>query len=283
MQRMPVIIYILVSLIWFSLSLVFLVCIINDKALQKIVICFDNECIVNHFLICCKSCVCLHTCVWMYMPIQSCWACARLTDFLYKERVVSAYCCTRGSCEVSASGIMSVFCLPKILSILMIEMSTKCSLSIKPFSEHFLISNLFNSFSVHIEGQFSSVQSLSRVWLLATPWTAARQATLSITNSRSLLKLMSIESVMPSNHLILCRPLLLLPSIFPSIRDFSNESALHIRWSKYWSFSFSISPSVNTQDWFPLGLTGWISCWYIESKVSINVSVLEMEKLKYKD
>ena len=153
---------------------------------------------------------------------------ARLTDFLYKERVVSAYCYTRGSCEVSASGIMSVFYLPKILSILMIEMSTHYLLN---FSEHFLISNLFNAFSVHIEGQFSSVQSLSRVWLLATPWTAARQASLSITNSWSLLKLMSIESVMPSNHLILCG--LLLPSIFPSIRDFSNESALHIRWSKY--------------------------------------------------
>ena len=90
--------------------------------------------------------------------------------------------------------------------------------------------------------QFSSVLSLSRVRLFATPWTAARQASLSITNSRSLLKLMSIESVMPSNHLILCRPLL-LPSIFPSIRVFSKESVLRIRWPKYWSFSFSISPS----------------------------------------
>ena len=91
--------------------------------------------------------------------------------------------------------------------------------------------------------QFSSVQSLSLVWLFATPWIAARQASLSITNSRSLLKLMSIESVMPSSHLILCRPLLLLPPILPSIRVFSNESALHMRWPKYWSFSFSISPS----------------------------------------
>ena len=90
---------------------------------------------------------------------------------------------------------------------------------------------------------FSSVQSLSRVWLFATPWTAARRASLSIPNSRSLLKLISIESVMPSNHLILCSPLLLLPSIFPSIRVFSKESVLHIRWPKYWSFSFSISPS----------------------------------------
>ena len=90
--------------------------------------------------------------------------------------------------------------------------------------------------------QFSSVQTLSRVQLFATPWAAARQAFLSITNSQSLLKLMSIESVMPSNHLILCHPLL-LPSIFPSIRAFSNESVLCIRWPKDWSFSFSISPS----------------------------------------
>ena len=90
--------------------------------------------------------------------------------------------------------------------------------------------------------QFSSVQSLSCVWLSATPWTAAHQASLSITNSRSLLKLMSIESVTPSNHVILCHPLL-LPSIFPSIRVFSNESVLCIRWPKYWSFSFRISPA----------------------------------------
>ena len=90
---------------------------------------------------------------------------------------------------------------------------------------------------------FSSVQSLSHVWLFATPWTAARQASLSITNSRSPPKSMSIESVMPSNHFILCRPLLLLPSIFHSIRVFSNESALCRRWPKYWSFSFNISPS----------------------------------------
>ena len=88
----------------------------------------------------------------------------------------------------------------------------------------------------------SSVPSLSRVRLFATPWTAARQASLSITNSRSLLTLTYIESVMPSNHLILCRPLLLLPSTFPTIRVFSSESVLHIRWPKDWSFSFIISP-----------------------------------------
>ena len=97
--------------------------------------------------------------------------------------------------------------------------------------------------------QFSSVQLLnpvqllSRVWLFATPWTAACQASLSITNSLSLFKLMSIESVMPSSHLIFCHPLLLPPSIFPSIRIFSNESTLRMRWPKYWSFSFSIIPS----------------------------------------
>ena len=90
---------------------------------------------------------------------------------------------------------------------------------------------------------FSLVQSVMCVRLFATPWTAARQASLSITNAQSLLKLMSIKSVMPSNHLILCHPLLLLPSIFPSVRVFSKESILHIRWPKYWSFSFSISPS----------------------------------------
>ena len=91
--------------------------------------------------------------------------------------------------------------------------------------------------------QFSSVQSLSRVWLFATPWIAARQASLSITNSQSWPKLMCIESVMPSSHLILCRPLLLLPPIPPSIRVFSSESTLRMRWPKYWSFSLSISLS----------------------------------------
>ena len=90
---------------------------------------------------------------------------------------------------------------------------------------------------------WASVQSLSCVWLFVTPWTAARQASLSITKFGSLLKLMSVKSVMSSNHLILCRPLLLLLAIFPSIRVFSNESILLIRWSKYWSFSFNISPS----------------------------------------
>ena len=103
------------------------------------------------------------------------------------------------------------------------------------------------------------IQSLSRIWLFVTPWTAARQASLPVTISQSLLRLMSIESVMPSNHLILCLPLPLLSSIFPSIRVFSIESVLHIRWPKYWSFSFSISPSNEYSglisfriDWFDL-------------------------------
>ena len=96
---------------------------------------------------------------------------------------------------------------------------------------------------IYLSVQFSSVQSLSHIWLFVTPWTAAQQASLSITNSQSLLKLTSVESGMPSNHLILCHPLLLLPSILPSIRVFSNKSVLHIRWPKYWSFSFSISSS----------------------------------------
>ena len=107
--------------------------------------------------------------------------------------------------------------------------------------------------------QFGSAQSFSCVRLFVTPWTAARQASLCITNSQSLPRLMSIEPGMPSNHLILCRPLLLPPSIFPSIRVFSNESVLHIRWPKYWSFSFNISPSniysgliSFTTDWFDL-------------------------------
>ena len=106
---------------------------------------------------------------------------------------------------------------------------------------------------------FSSVQSLSSVWLSVILWTAAHHASLSITNSQSLLKLMSIESVMPSNHLTHCYTLLLPSSVFPSIRVFSNESVLHIRCPKYWSFSFSIVLPMNFNDWCPLGLTGWLS------------------------
>ena len=105
----------------------------------------------------------------------------------------------------------------------------------------------------------SSVQLLSRVQLFATPWTAACQASLSITDSQSLLKLMFIELVMPSKHLIHCCPLLLPPPIFPSIRVFSNESVFHIRWPKYCNFSFSIIPSNEYSGLISLGLTGWIS------------------------
>ena len=127
-----------------------------------------------------------------------------------------------------------------------------------------------------------SVQSLSRVWLFATPWTAACQASLSITNSWSLPKPMSIESVVPSNHLILCRPLLLLPSIFPSIRVFSNESALRIRWPKYWSVSFNISPS-NEHLWLISFRMDWLDLLAVQGTQessptpqfkSINSSVL---------
>ena len=107
-----------------------------------------------------------------------------------------------------------------------------------------------------IPHRFNSVQLLSRVWLFVTPWIAARQASLSITNSRSSLKLTSIKSVMPSNHLILCCPPLLLPSIFPSIRIFSSESTLRMRWGV--SALVSVLPK-NTQDWSPLEWTGWIS------------------------
>ena len=112
--------------------------------------------------------------------------------------------------------------------------------------------------------QFSAVQSLSHVQFIATPWTAACQASLSITNSWSLLRLMSTESMMPSNHLILCHPLLLLPSIFPSTRVFSSESVLCIRWPKYWSFSFSISTSNECSglisfSWFTMQLVALIS------------------------
>ena len=106
-----------------------------------------------------------------------------------------------------------------------------------------ILEKIFVKHSILKNYWFGSVQLLSCVWLFVTPWTAAHQAYLSVTNSQSLVKLMSIESVMPSNHLILCHPFLLLPSIFPSIRVFSNESVLHIRWPEYWSFSFSLSSS----------------------------------------
>ena len=126
-----------------------------------------------------------------------------------------------------------------------------------------LLLSPFSGVDWMVDLQFSSVQSFSRVPLFAAPGIAARQASLSITNSQSSLKLTSIESVMPSSHLIVCRPLFLLPPIPPSIRDFSNESTLHMRWPKYWSFSFSIIPSKEHpglisfgMDWFSLQSKG---------------------------
>ena len=139
--------------------------------------------------------------------------------------------------------------------------------------------------------QFSSVQSLSRVQLFATPWIAAHQASLSITNSRSSPTLTSIESVMPSSHLILCRPLLLLPPIPPSIRVFSHESTLRMRWPKYWSFSFSIVPSKEIpglisfrMDWLDLlAVQGTLKSLlqYHSSKASILLVSSDVKMLKY--
>ena len=151
-----------------------------------------------------------------------------------------------------------------------------------------------------------SVQSLSHVWLFVTPWAAACQASLSVTNSWSLLTLMSIESVMPSNHLILCRPFLLLPSIFPSIRVFSSESVLHIRWPKYWSFTFSISLSNEYLgmisfgiNWFDLAVQGtlksllqhhsskasilWCSAFFIVPTVTFIHDYWKNHSFDYKD
>ena len=127
---------------------------------------------------------------------------------------------------------------------------------------------------------FSSVQSLSRVQLFATPWIAAHHASLSTTNSWSSLKLMSIESVMPFNHLILCRPLLFPPSVFPSIRVFSNKSVLQIRWPKYWSFSFSISPSNEYSG--PISYTmDWLDLLAVQETLEVNFiyRYLEVNKM----
>ena len=141
------------------------------------------------------------------------------------------------------------------------ERQRMCHTLLKSFSQ--LLSSVYLNCQQRTSPErghhFVALQLLSRVQLFVTPWTAICQASLSFSISWSLLKLMSIESVMPSNHLNLCHPLLLLPSVFPSIRVFSNESALYIRWPKYWSFSFSISVPMNILGWFPLGWTGWIS------------------------
>ena len=140
------------------------------------------------------------------------------------------------------------------LSILIFKSDTGSIFSVLVFNSGSLCTECFEDQSV----QFSWVQSLSCVRLFATPWVAARQASLSITNSQNLLRLTSIESVMPSSHLILCHPLLLLPPIPPSIRVFSNESPLRMRWPKYWSFSCSIIPSKEIPGLI-FRMTGWIS------------------------
>ena len=163
----------------------------------------------------------------------------------------------------------------KVMSLLF-NMLSRLVITFLPRSKCLLISWLSSPSAVIFSSvQFSSVQLFSCVWLFVNPRTSACQASLSIINTWSSPKPTSIESVMPSNHLIFCCPLLLLPSIFPSIRVFSNESALSIRWPKYWSFSFS--PSVlpmNIQDWFLLGWTGWITLWSKElSRVFSNTTV----------
>ena len=143
-----------------------------------------------------------------------------------------------------------------------------------------------NSWVLTLSGtvQFSSVQLLSRVWLFATPWIAARQASLSITNSRSSLRFTSIESVMPSSHLILCHPLLVLPPIPPNIKVFSNESTLRMRWPKYWRFSFSIIPSKEIPGLISFGMD-WLDLLVVQGTLessptpqfkSINSSVLSL-------
>ena len=167
------------------------------------------------------------TSIWLYTVLPS--AAARVTLLKYKSHHVT-----------------------RLLNSLMTSHHTDNKIQIYALTSQGLASGIFSKLSFyhwfpHSQSchslQFSSVQSLSHVRLFATPWIAARQTSLSITNSRSLPRLMSIESVMPSSHLILCCPLLLLPPIPPSIRVFSNESALCMRWPKYWSFSFSISLS----------------------------------------
>ena len=129
---------------------------------------------------------------------------------------------------------------------------------------HYLESSLNSYVSMDKKIEWMNMGKWQGSWALPTPWTAACQASLPSTISQSLLKLISTESVIPSNHLILCHPLILLPSIFPIVRVFSNESALPVRWPQYWTFSFNISPSnENTQHWSPLGWTGWI---FLQSK-----------------
>ena len=171
--------------------------------------------------------------------------------------------------QVWSQAVLLTALRPSFLSVIYITTFERKSFDMK--SDRFLFGNLLkslfsfiNSVNCYVQlSQYSSLQSLSRVQLFETPWTTAHQTSLFITSSQNLPKPMSIELVMPSNHFILCRPLLLLPSIFPSIRVFSNESALCIRWPKYWSFSFTISPSKEhpglisfRMDWLDLEVQG---------------------------
>ena len=190
-------------------------------------------------------------------------------DFIHK--VQSILGCKILSCVLILSDLVRnlyhSFLQQKIVhfAILVREMTlTELSCPKNEWCQHltikiFLHTKLSCSYRECSSLMLSSVQSLTDVQHFATPWTAAHQTSLSITNSWALFKLMSIELVMPSKHLILCHPLLLLPSIFPSIRVFLNESILHIRWPNYWSFSFRSVFPMTIQDWFPLGWTGLIS------------------------
>ena len=208
-------------------------------------------------------------CVCVHMYTQSCtctWWALEYLFFCSKHYIIcNILCITCPLClrHCAEGGQGNTFLAPKDL---------KCSrfmLSVLAFCIKLFVSNdstLYLDVHMHLNSSyrngFRSVQSLSHVQLFVTPWTAAHQASLSITNSQNLLKLMSIESVMPSNHLILCCPLLLLPSIFPSIRIFSNESVLHIRWPKYWCFSFSISPRSGLVMWKCHIYSQFIGSWY---------------------
>ena len=141
---------------------------------------------------------------------------------------------------------------------------------------------LFKHLVIFSSVEFSSVQWLSHVWFFATPWIAARQASLSITNSRSSFKLMSVELVMPSSHLILCRPLILLPPIPPNIRVFSNESTLHVRWPKYWSFSFSIIPFKEHHSFQRLisFRMDWLDLLAVQGTLILSPVILKIKKWK---
>ena len=196
----------------------------------------------------------------------------RTSEFRQRQAVIAKGQITKCSprCQTTPGDTLHNCRLKNLTSLALCSMPKHCIL--KVLFSFFFVPSYWNSLNQEVLHfvifkvvfkclskviQFSSVAQSCLT--LCDPWTAACQDSLSITNCRSLLKLMSIMSVMPSNHLILCCPLLLLPSAFPSIRVFSNESVLHIRWPKYWSFSFNSVLPMNIQDSSPLGWTGWIS------------------------